>query len=72
MINITVPVQGMTCAHCVSSVTEELTEIDGVNAVSVDLNPGGISQVTISAASELDNDAIDEAVTEAGYVIAQA
>ncbi|MBB2975581.1 copper chaperone CopZ [Microbacterium endophyticum] len=72
MSTITVPVQGMTCGHCVSSVTEELSEIDGVTAVAVDLNPGGTSHVTISAASELDDATIDQAVTEAGYVIAKA
>ena len=30
-------VEGMTCAHCVRSVTEEVSAIDGVSDVAVDL-----------------------------------
>ena len=37
-MNTTVNVSGMTCGHCVSSVTEELSEIPGVTSVDVDLH----------------------------------
>jgi copper chaperone len=40
-------VAGMTCAHCVSSVTEELTGIDGVLGVEVALESG---EVTVTEA----------------------
>ncbi|MCW2806795.1 MAG: copper chaperone, partial [Marmoricola sp.] len=35
-------VTGMTCAHCVASVTEEIQEIAGVTDVAVDLASGGV------------------------------
>lgn len=50
LITTQVSVSGMTCGHCVSSVTEELEAVDGVERVAVDLNAGGISTVTISSA----------------------
>lgn len=63
-------VTGMTCSHCVSSVTEELTAIDGVENVTVDLNAGGTSRVTIHSAAPIDSDAVKAAVEEAGYTLA--
>jgi copper chaperone CopZ len=42
-------VTGMTCDHCVMSVTEELTEVDGVSDVAVRLVPGGASEVTVTS-----------------------
>lgn len=66
---ITVNVSGMTCGHCVSSVTEELTELKGVENVSIDLNAGGISEVTITSTLTLDSAEIGEAVAEAGYLV---
>ena len=46
-------VTGMTCAHCVSSVTEELSAVDGVDSVAVDLTVGGASTVTVTSATPL-------------------
>lgn len=60
-------VTGMTCAHCVASVREELSEIDGVEAVTVDLVAGGTSHVTVHSATPLDDDALTAAIEEAGY-----
>lgn len=60
-------VSGMTCGHCVSSVTEELTELAGVETVAVDLNAGGTSTVHVTSATPLDADAVRAAVEEAGY-----
>lgn len=62
-------VSGMTCGHCVSSVTEELNELKGVENVSVELNAGGISEVTITSTLTLEPSEISEAVAEAGYVV---
>ena len=42
-------VTGMTCHHCVASVTEELTALRGVQNVSVDLVVGGASTVTVES-----------------------
>jgi copper chaperone CopZ len=62
-------VDGMTCLHCVSSVTEELTAIEGVDTVTVDLNAGGTSRVTIHSRTDIDGDVIAAAVEEAGYAL---
>ena len=59
----------MTCSHCVSSVTEELTAIDGVENVTVDLNAGGISRVTIHSATSIEASIVRAAVEEAGYAL---
>ncbi len=68
-ISTTVNVSGMTCGHCVSSVSEELESLAGVEGVDVDLNAGGISTVTITSSQELSPAEIGEAVAEAGYLV---
>ena len=60
-------VRGMTCAHCVSSVTEEVTEVAGVLSVSVDLVIDGDSAVKVESGSEIDEALIRVAINEAGY-----
>lgn len=57
-------VSGMTCAHCVASVTEEVREIPGVEAVDVTLETG---QVVVTSAGPIDRATVDAAVAEAGY-----
>jgi copper chaperone CopZ len=69
MSTTTVSVSGMTCGHCVSSVSEELESLDGVEVVDVDLNAGGVSTVTITSSQELSPSEIGEAVAEAGYLV---
>ena len=64
-----IAVTGMTCGHCVASVTEELSELAGVTAVDVDLHPGEESGVTITSTSPLDPAAVEAAVAEAGYAV---
>ena len=39
-----VKVQGLTCGHCAHAVTEEISALDGVTTVSVDLVPNGVSR----------------------------
>ena len=58
-----VTVVGMTCGHCVAAVTSEVSKIDGVTNVDVDLASG---QVTLHAAHEVDEQAVVAAVDEAG------
>jgi len=60
-------VVGMTCGHCVSSVTEEVTEIAGVSNVDVDLASGNVA---VTATEPISDDAIRAAVEEAGYSLA--
>lgn len=65
-------VTGMTCSHCVMSVTEELTSIEGVEDVSVELNAGGVSRVTIRSSGPVARSAVQAAVEEAGYSLARS
>jgi copper chaperone len=60
----TFTVQGMTCGHCVSSVTEEVQEIPGVERVDVVLETGA---VTVTSSQSLDDATVRAAVAEAGY-----
>ncbi|WP_091561021.1 heavy-metal-associated domain-containing protein [Arthrobacter sp. ok362] len=68
-VSTTVNVSGMTCGHCVSSVSEELEALSGVEKVDVDLKAGGISTVTITSNETLSSSEIGEAVAEAGYLV---
>jgi copper chaperone len=63
-------VTGMTCSHCVASVTEELSAMDGVRGVEVHLQAGGVSRVTIVSAAPLQEAVVAAAVSEAGYQLA--
>lgn len=65
-------VDGMTCGHCVASVTEEVSAIEGVDEVTVDLNAGGTSTVTVVSSVPVSEQAVRDAVTEAGYSLADA
>jgi copper chaperone len=69
-MSTTIKVAGMTCAHCVSAVTEELSALPGVTAVTVDPPTGAVTPVTITSAAELAGSAIEEAIHEAGYALA--
>lgn len=60
-------VTGMTCAHCVSSVTDEMFALDEVQTVEVDLATG---RLTVTSSAALDLEAVRAAVTEAGYTLA--
>ena len=60
-------VTGMTCDHCVSAVTSELTQLTGVREVAVDLPTGG---VTVTSDAPLPVDQVRQAVDEAGYELA--
>lgn len=60
----TYTVTGMTCSHCVNSVSTEVGQIPGVTGVQVDLASGA---VTVSSEQPLDDEAVRAAVDEAGY-----
>jgi len=63
----TYTVVGMTCGHCVSAVTEEVSQVPGVSAVDVDLASGGL---TVTSEAPVDETAVRAAVEEAGYAVA--
>lgn len=62
----TYTVHGMTCGHCVASVTAEVSKIDAIDDVQVDLASG---TVRVSG-TEIDDAAVREAIDEAGYTVA--
>ncbi|TGN65225.1 cation transporter [Nocardioides eburneiflavus] len=63
----TYTVTGMTCGHCVASVTEEVQEIPGIEDVDVVLESGSL---TITSSEAVDEAAVRAAVEEAGYHLA--
>jgi copper chaperone len=63
----TYTVTGMTCGHCVASVTEEVQEVPGVSEVEVVLETGA---VTVQSEQPIDDASVKAAVEEAGYQLA--
>jgi copper chaperone CopZ len=62
-------VSGMHCHHCVSSVTEEVSAVNGVTGVKVDLDSG---QLIVISDTDIPFERIETAVDEAGYSLATA
>ncbi len=60
----TYTVSGMTCGHCASAVSSEISRLDGVTDVRVDLTDG---TVTVTSEQPLSDEAVTAAVDEAGY-----
>ena len=58
----TYAVAGMTCEHCVQSVTEEVSAVPGVTGVDLDLAGG-----RMTVRGDADAAAVRAAVAEAGY-----
>ncbi|MCU1659990.1 MAG: hypothetical protein QOI36_5029 [Pseudonocardiales bacterium] len=67
MSKTTYTVTGMTCGHCVASVTEEISEIAGVTDVAVELSTGA---VTVTSTEPVNDADVRTAVEEAGYRLA--
>ena len=64
MTTTTYDVTGMTCEHCVRAVTAEVTSLEGVQHVAVDVITG---KVTVTSDTPLDLVAVRAAIDEAGY-----
>jgi len=62
----TVNIKGMSCNHCVMSVTEALNEIDGVKDIKVNLAKG---EATFDEAMPVDMNTIREKIKKAGYEV---
>ena len=61
-------VTGMTCSHCERAVTAELSKLDGVTRVAVDIATGTVITESVDT---LPVDAVAAAVDEAGYELAR-
>ena len=57
-------VTGMTCSHCEGAVREEVSQIEGVEAVDVSSSTG---LLVVTSATEIDDATVLAAVDEAGY-----
>jgi copper ion binding protein len=68
MTTKTYTVTGMTCSHCVGSVSAEVGRLPGVSDVQVDLATGA---VTVISDQPVDDEAVAAAVDEAGYEVAR-
>lgn len=62
-------VSGMSCEHCVSRVTAEVSQLAGVSEVQVDLSTGTVS---VTSDRPLQQSAVESAIDEAGYELATA
>ncbi|XAS66957.1 heavy-metal-associated domain-containing protein [Micrococcaceae bacterium Sec5.7] len=58
-------VEGLSCGHCVETVQQAVSALDGVDAATVELVPGGLSRLVVSGAAA--DTAVRDAVTSAGY-----
>ena len=60
-------VTGLTCDHCVMTVSRAAALVPGVTGVTIDLVPNGQSTLHILSDAPVDANAIDAAITDAGY-----
>ena len=61
-----IKVKGMSCQHCVMSVTKALTQLEGIKNVQVDLAKG---EVRFDNTGEVPSNRIEKAITDAGYEV---
>jgi copper chaperone len=61
-------VKGMSCNHCVMTVTKALNKLDGIQNVKVDLPKG---EVSFDNTKSLAPDKVEKAITDAGYEVAK-
>lgn len=64
MMKTILSVDGMSCEHCVKAVTNAVSALSGVSAVSVDLKA---KTVTVEHSPELSVPKIKEEIEEQGY-----
>ena len=60
----TVTIQGMSCQHCVASVTKALQAIPGIGQVKVDLTKGEANYV-----GKIDPNVVKKAITAIGFTV---
>jgi copper chaperone CopZ len=60
---ITYSVPAIHCAHCAMSIREEVSEVEGVEDVAVDLD----TKIVTVQGRELDDASLRAAIVEAGY-----
>jgi copper chaperone CopZ len=68
MNTVTYDVPDVSCGHCRTAITSEVTAVAGVESVEVDLDA---KTVTVTTSAPLDERAIVAAIDEAGYEVAR-
>jgi len=63
MKQLTYTVPGLSCGHCKAAVTEEVTEVDGVEGVDVDLE----TKLVVVRGEDVSDEDVRAAIREAGY-----
>ena len=64
----TIKVKGMSCQHCVASVTKALSEIAGISDVQVSLEKG---EATFKEQSPVDEQIVKEAIARIGFEVVE-
>jgi copper chaperone len=62
----TITINGMSCQHCVASVTKALNEIDGVTGVKVDL---ASKTATYEEEKPVDFETVKKAISAIGFEV---
>jgi copper chaperone CopZ len=60
-------VTGLTCNHCVMTVSRAAALVPGVTGVSIDLVANGQSTLHVESDSAVDAVALDKAIGDVGY-----
>lgn len=60
-------VKGMSCQHCVMSVTKALSQLEGIKNIQVDLAKG---EVRFENTKEVTSNRIEKTIKDAGYEVA--
>ena len=61
-----IKVKGMSCQHCVASVTKALSEIEGIADVQVNLEKG---EATFTENNPVSENTIKDAITKIGFEV---
>ena len=62
----TVKVKGMMCNHCEKRVTDALLAVEGVSSAKADFGSG---LVTVTLSQQVENEALKQALKDAGYPV---
>jgi copper chaperone len=62
----TYTVTGIHCGHCAAAIKEEVSSVEGVQAIDVDLD----AKLVMVRGEGLSDEALREAIEEAGYAAA--
>ena len=61
-------IEGMSCQHCVKSVTDKLSQLSGITNVAVDLDK---KNAVVETSDALDDSLVKQTITDAGYTVTE-